>query len=124
MDEYISFWQRVEYLLDSKGLTKKELAKNTHITPSNISKGLQNKSSPSAQTAVEIAQFLDTTVEYLVTGQDRKYFGKNKEELDTLYKYSHTVKALDSIPEDPRKSIQSMIFSISEANTEKDIFVN
>lgn len=124
MDECISFWQRVEYILDSKGLTKKELAKNAHMTPSNISKGLQNKTFPSAQTAVEIAQFLDTTVEYLVTGQDSSYSGKSTGDLDTLYKYSHTIKALDSIPENSRRSIETMICTMSEGNNDKTLFMN
>lgn len=116
MDECISFWQRVEYLLEAKGLTKKELAQNVHITASSISKGLQENRFPSAQTAVEIARYLDTTVEYLVTGEDCNFSPPDEVYFDRLIKYSRTIRDLDSLPEKARKSIEIMISSLSQSN--------
>lgn len=66
----MNFWERVEIILDQKDITKKELAMSAGFSPSNISKGKRENSSPSADMAVAIARFLGTTVEYLVTGKD------------------------------------------------------
>lgn len=65
-----SFWKRTEELMQKTGCTKKELAAFANINISNFSKGLKNGNSPSADTATKIAEYLNTTVEYLVTGHN------------------------------------------------------
>ncbi len=105
----MNFWERVENLLDQKGINKKTLALETGIDASNISKGLKSGGSPSADTAVRIAKFLDTTVEYLVTGTDSRLSISQQKQLDTLLRYSKTIKALDKLPQKTRKPIETMI---------------
>jgi len=105
----MNFWNRVEELLDKNGKNKKELADAAGIDPSTISKGLQNKSAPSADKAVLIAQFLNTTVEYLVTGNNSV-----QKEINDLYKHQRIIQKLDKIPEDTRTSIELMISDLSD----------
>lgn len=105
----MNFWDRVEELIEKQGKNKKELAVAAGIDPSTISKGLQNKSAPSADKAVIIAQYLGTTVEYLVTGNNSV-----QKEINDLYKHAHVIKKLDLIPEETRNSIELMISDLSQ----------
>ena len=105
----MNFWERVENLIEQKGINKKTLAADAGIDSSNISKGIKNGGSPSADTAVRIAKFLDTTVEYLVTGNDSQLSESCIKQLDTLLRYSKTVKTLDNLPSKVRKPIITMI---------------
>ncbi len=110
----MNFWERVENLLDQKGINKKTLASEAGIDSSNISKGLKSGGSPSADTAVKIAKFLDTTVEYLVTGADSRLSESQQKQLDTLLRYTKTVKSLDKLPSKVRKPIETMISEIGK----------
>ena len=110
----MNFWERVENLLDQKGINKKTLASEAGIDSSNISKGLKSGGSPSADTAVKIAKFLDTTVEYLVTGADSRLSESQQKQLDTLLRYSKIVKSLDKLPSKVRKPIETMISEIGK----------
>lgn len=64
----MTFWDRVLFLLDQKEISRKELIISTGIESSLISKGLSGGSIPRTETALKIARFLGTTVEYLVSG--------------------------------------------------------
>ena len=105
----MNFWERVENLIEQKGINKKTLAAEAGIDSSNISKGLKSGGSPSADTAVRIAKFLDTSVEYLVTGNDSQLSESRIKQLDTLLRYSKTVKTLAKLPPKVRKPIITMI---------------
>ena len=110
----MNFWERVENLLDQKGINKKTLASEAGIDASNISKGLKSGGSPAADTAVKIAKFLNTTVEYLVTVIDSRLSESQQKQLDTLLRYSKTIKTLDKLPAKIRKPIESMISEIGK----------
>lgn len=101
-------------LLDEKDISRKELASKAKFDVSNIGKGAVNANMPNAETAVNIAKTLGTTVEYLVTGEDSTQPEEVSKNMDVFYKYSHTILALDSIPESSRKPIETMISSIQE----------
>lgn len=105
----MNFWDRVNNLLDEKGITKKELAEKVKIDPSTISKGSKENRMPAADKAVFIAQFLGTTVEYLVTGKNSV-----RQEINDLYKHATIIKKLDSIPQEIRPSIELMISDLSD----------
>lgn len=105
----MNFWERVEYLLDQKDMTRKELAMTVGFSPSNISKGKREDSYPSAETAVAIARFLNTSVEYLVTGIISQPGGDRQKDFSDLYRYARTIRNLDSIPDDRRKILETMI---------------
>lgn len=59
------FWKRVDEELDYKGMNRKALSKEVGFSVGNVGKGIQLGSSPSADTAVKIAQVLGVSVEYL-----------------------------------------------------------
>lgn len=63
-------YERYCILRDSKKIKDSDVAKATTITPSTFSDWKKGKSTPNADKLVKIARFLDTTVEYLVTGED------------------------------------------------------
>ena len=63
-------YERYCILRDSKKMKDSDVAKATTITPSTFSDWKKGKSTPNAEKLVKIARFLDTTVEYLVTGED------------------------------------------------------
>ena len=65
-------------------------------------------SSPSADTAVKIAKVLNVSVEYLVTGQDSS-FQKENLDLHRYREYSSFINQLDSLPENQRELIKSIV---------------
>jgi transcriptional regulator with XRE-family HTH domain len=71
MEEYDAdmFWKRF------KGLSKKDLPVilKSDIKQATISTWRRRKRFPRADEAVKIADILDTTVEYLVTGREKSY---------------------------------------------------
>ena len=65
----MSFRENLREAIDYSGLEQKELAHKANISLRNIENYLrENASIPSADKAVQIAQVLGVTVEYLVTG--------------------------------------------------------
>jgi len=67
----MSFRDNLRESIDFCGLEQKELARKANISLRNIENYLRdNASIPSADKAVQIAQVLGVTVEYLVTGTD------------------------------------------------------
>ncbi|MCL2765936.1 MAG: helix-turn-helix domain-containing protein [Treponema sp.] len=65
----MSFKDNLREAIDFSGLEQKELAYRANISLRNIENYLrENASIPSADKAVQIAQVLGVTVEYLVTG--------------------------------------------------------
>lgn len=110
----MNFWQRVEMLLEKQNLSRKELAATAKFDVSNIGKGIKDGNSPSAETAVKIAKFLHTTVEYLVTGSYSDDKEKAQSEIDELYKNAAIIHKLNSIPAETRSSIELMISDMSK----------
>lgn len=109
----MGFWNRVEIELDYLGMTNKALAEKVGIAPSNIGKGIKMGSSPSAETAVKIANILNVSVEYLVTGKNQTK-SSNEIDLQQYHKYAKTLEELEKIPADFRKPILEMISKISK----------
>jgi transcriptional regulator with XRE-family HTH domain len=72
------FWQRY------KNLTEKDLPVilKTNIKPSTLSTWRIQKTFPRADQAVKIANSLQTSVEFLVTGQEQEYSTCSPEALD------------------------------------------
>ena len=75
------FWDNVKELLDIKNLTQKELSAVTGINLGTLKNQICRNVIPDAESAVKIAQALNTTVEYLVTGQDDNKAAKELTEL-------------------------------------------
>ncbi|MBQ7565363.1 MAG: helix-turn-helix transcriptional regulator [Lachnospiraceae bacterium] len=63
-------YERYCRLRDSLGLRDADVAKGTNITKSTFSEWKQGKSLPNADKLLRISGFLNTTVEYLMTGKE------------------------------------------------------
>lgn len=103
-----NFWERVDEELEYKGMNRKSLASEVGFNLGNIGKGIQLGSSPSADTAVKIAKILNVSVEYLVTGQDSSLQKENLD-LHRYREYSSFINQLDSLPENQRELIKSIV---------------
>ena len=103
-----NFWERVDEELEYKGMNRKSLATEVGFYLGNIGKGIQLGSSPSADTAVKIAKILNVSVEYLVTGQDSSLQKENLD-LHRYREYSSFINQLDSLPENQRELIKSIV---------------
>ena len=75
------FIEQVDKLLSENGKTKIELARYAGISTQSFYDWKNRNTVPSADVAVKIAQFLNTTVEYLVTGEEKDIY---KKKYDTL----------------------------------------
>lgn len=73
-----TFWDRIQFLLDKKGMTAIALSQSVGLSQGAIT-NYKNGGFPKADIAVRIAQTLGVSVEYLVTGTDSKV-----QEIDTL----------------------------------------
>lgn len=75
------FWNNVKELLDIKNLTQKELSAKTGINLGTLKNQICREVIPDAIEAVKIAKALNTTVEYLVTGEEENKAEKELTEL-------------------------------------------
>nr|DAF30562.1 MAG TPA: helix-turn-helix domain protein [Herelleviridae sp.] len=64
-----TFIERLERLMEDKGLQQKDLAEQVGISSNGISTWKITGALPRADIAVKIARILGVTVEYLVTGE-------------------------------------------------------
>lgn len=70
------FIEQVDKLLSEKGKTKIELARYAGISTQSFYDWKNRNTVPSADVAVKIARFLGTSVEYLVTGEEKDIYKK------------------------------------------------
>lgn len=66
-----TFWDRIQFLLDKKGMTAVALSQSVGLSQG-ATTNYKNGGFPKADIAVKIAQLLGVSVEYLVTGTDSK----------------------------------------------------
>lgn len=112
----MGFWDNVLTELEYLGKTNKWLAEKAKFDASNIGRGIRLKSSPSADTAVRIANVLNVSVEYLVTGK-AKISGISKsdsEKIQNLHKYAKTLDSLEKIPERFRNPILKAVDELAD----------
>ena len=107
----MAFWDNVAVELDYLGMTNKALAEQVGIAASNIGKGIQKGSSPSADTAVKIAKILGVSVEYLVTGTDSAAQPKEQDfqKIRKYHKYANLIEDLELLTDYDRKLIREMV---------------
>ena len=63
--------QRIFMLLKQKGKKQKELAEYTGISTSAISAWNKNNTNPTAESLSTIADFLEVSLDYLLTGKEK-----------------------------------------------------
>lgn len=102
----MSFSKNLRELLDFKDIELKELSVGTGISKNTLDNYLSGqKSIPNADNAVKIAQYLNTTVEFLVTGE-------NSNSLDNID--LEIVKDLKKLPKSDFDNIKYLIHSLSK----------
>ena len=111
------FWKRVDEELEYKGMNRKTLSKEVGFSVGNVGKGIQLGSSPSADTAVKIAQVLGVSVEYLVNGTN-KSTEKNQEneelQLKLFRKYHELIKDLETLPQNKFNIVKNLAAELSK----------
>lgn len=67
----MSIYNRIEFLIKSRGLTKKAFCEELKISTGNLGDWRRGKSTPSTNKLIEIAAFFDVSLDWLLTGQER-----------------------------------------------------
>lgn len=108
----MTFYDRMQQLLSEKNMTAADLSRVILITPPSIN-GWKNGSLPRADIACKVAKALNTTVEYLVTGEVEEV---PKDIIDLAYEISSLPKVFrDSIT----GSVELFKSQLSEQGMEK-----
>ena len=66
----MSFIERLDELIDLRDTTRQAVAKHAGLAKSTISDWARTGALPRADVAIKIAEYLGTTVEYLITGKE------------------------------------------------------
>ncbi len=77
----VEFWKRTNKLIKDKNSKQENIAQECDIPYQTFRSWVTRQTFPDALQAYKIAQALNTTVEYLVTGEDTSPY---KQELDRL----------------------------------------
>lgn len=111
----MNFWETVDSELEYQNKERKDLAKAAGFDVSNIGKGIKNGGVPLADTAVRIAQFLNVSVEYLVSGGKTIGYNGNDElssDFRKFFAYRKLVNKIDSMPSKTKSAIIEMFEKI------------
>ena len=111
----MNFWETVDSELKYQNKERKDLANAAGFDVSNIGKGIKNGGVPLADTAVRIAQFLNVSVEYLVSGGNSLGSEKNTElstDFQKFFFYRKLVTKIDSLPSKTKTAIVEMFEKI------------
>ena len=92
----LDFWLRVKDKLDFQDSTQRDLAQNINESYNTLQSWINRDRLPNAEQAVKIADALNTSVEFLVTGKSNNR--KNDQ--------SKTVKLLEEAIENLQKEMQ------------------
>lgn len=111
----MNFWETVDSELEYQKKERKDLAAAAGFDVSNIGKGMKNGSIPLADTAVRIANFLNVSVEYLVSGGKSLGSFSNSDisnDFRKFFFYRRMVNKIDSLPEKTKSAIVEMFEKI------------
>lgn len=72
----MTFWKTVEKLRQEQNTSYRWLAKKMGVSETTVSTMRRNGTEPRATEATRLAAALDTTVEFLVTGEPDSYYKK------------------------------------------------
>ena len=108
-----NFWERVVDELDYLGITRTYLATTCNFSLTNIGQGIKLGSTPSAETAVKIAQVLGVSVEYLVNGTETTKSPSQKEteqnQLRLYRKYHNLIEKMERFSEDKQTVVNNLV---------------
>lgn len=112
--EMNSFRENLRNELDFQGLTVKELSAKTGIVKGTLDNYLGIRASiPPADIAVKIADALNVSVEFLVTGKERKNI-KNQPSVLVTEEEKTILTDLNSIPQNIQKTLKTLLHQAAE----------
>ncbi|MBQ4015354.1 MAG: helix-turn-helix transcriptional regulator [Treponema sp.] len=114
------FWKNVEFIMDSKGISFKELAFATGIPYSTITNGKNRKESlPSVDKGLKISKFLQVPLEQLLgeaaTTLQNAPIGEQKsaaQKIQLCEKYINLIEAMEQMSDENRLAIIKMTESL------------
>ena len=105
-------------LLDEKGLKNADVSRGTGISNMTLSDWKNGKSTPKADKMQKIADFLDVSVDYLITGKEKEYTVEIAETDVALSKMEERLKEyalkLSKLSKSDQENIMYMIDSMSK----------
>lgn len=102
----MTFYERCEAIAEKKKLSFNEIGRKVGVSGAAIT-GWKNGSFPKADVIVKVAKLLETSVEYLVTGQDNDY-SILPEELEIIQLYRKIQPTLKSAAKEQLSSLASI----------------
>ena len=93
------FWLRVDEELEYLGKNRTFLANKCGFSLTNINLGIKRGSTPSADTAVKIAEVLGVSVEYMVNGESQtiKNTESEQKQLKLYRKYHELIEQCEQL---------------------------
>ena len=88
----LDFWIRVKDKIDYKDISQKELAYKIGESYNTLQSWINRNRLPNAEQAVKIAEALETSVEFLVTGKISKNLGNFSKTISLLECAINTLK--------------------------------
>lgn len=64
-----SIYQRIEHLIESRGMTKKAFCENLGISTGNFGDWKRGKTTPSTNKLIEISGYFDVSLDWLIIGK-------------------------------------------------------
>lgn len=115
------FRENLKEQIEYKGMIIKEVAAKTGISKRTIDTYVDSRAViPNAEIAVKLAEALDTTVEYLVRGSDKKRtLDIPKKERRNCDKYKKIIDDLNQIPQNDLPIIEAMIHAAAKKISEQ-----
>lgn len=104
--------EQIEY----KGMIIKEVAAKAGISKRTMDTYVDSRAViPNAEIAVKLAEALDTTVEYLVKGSEKKRtLDVPKKEHKSFDKYKKIIEDLNIIPKEELPIIEAMVHAVAK----------
>ncbi len=105
------FIDRLENFLNEKKITKTELAEKIGIRRPTISEWKKNGAIPSGDICLKIANYLNVSVEWLLTGEEKQAPQLSQEEEQFIGTYQN-------LTEEQKKTIRILLDGYKNENTE------
>ena len=113
---FMTFFERLQSLMNFQHLTQKQLADDLSIRQNTISDWKNKGNLPQGETAIKLAQYFNVTLDYLLTGEEKNN-QLSPEEIELLSNYR-------SLQNHDKAMISIMIAAMASESHKSDIEVN
>lgn len=115
----MSFWKKVCYELEFKGISRKELSAKIGVPAARVNRAIERDSQPFALDALKISKTLNLSLEYLLdlpaTKAGGKPAGKDESKQIELYKKYHSlIEILEKLPQGKQKEAVELVKKITD----------